>query len=164
MLMTKCVGDHYKMLVTVLAISVTDISFSISVGHQHSKPSSKFYHQHPIIVINFKLTNIADTFYFNLIVRISYTIILFQIRLEVTQTKFGSDISFSMRTFWFDAQTSSVTGQNQTMKCDLRLDPIATISTTQPDDCSCHTKEECFDSGKTRKILILHYLYSILLI
>ena len=77
---------------------------------------------------------------------------LFQKRLKVVQTGFGSDISFSMRTFWFDAQTSSATGQNQTMECKLRLDPVAEASKTTPNDCSCHTRGECFDSGKIRKI------------
>ena len=84
---------------------------------------------------------------------------LFRKRLKVVQTGFGSDISFSMRTFWFDSQTSSVTGQYQTMECNLRLDPITEISTRQPDDCSCHTKGDCFDSGKISAI-IYYYLTS----
>ena len=59
-----------------------------------------------------------------------------------------------MRTFWFDAQTSSVTGQKQTMECNLRLDPVAAASSSQPnsssqpDDCSCHTQRGCSPEGK----------------
>ena len=34
----KCVGDNYKLLVTVFAIVVTKIHYRyISVGHQHSE-------------------------------------------------------------------------------------------------------------------------------
>ena len=61
----------------------------------------------------------------------------------MVQTKFGPDVGFSMRTFWFDAQTSSATGQNQTMECQIRLDPIAEVPSTQPDDCTCYTKVAC---------------------
>ena len=73
----------------------------------------------------------------------SLKITLFKKRLNVVQTGFGSDIGFSMRTFWFNAQTSSSTGQDQTVECILRLDPIASVSSTQPGDCSCHTKADC---------------------
>ena len=85
---------------------------------------------------------------------ISHKTTLFQKRLNVVQTRFGQDIGFSMRTFWFDAQTSSVTGQKQTMECSLRLDPVSAISSSQPasssqpDDCSCHTPAGCSPQGK----------------
>ena len=57
MLETKCFDDNFKMLVTILAVVVTNILylFNISVGHQHSKdvtkieillPISKNCHQH----------------------------------------------------------------------------------------------------------------------
>ena len=65
----------------------------------------------------------------------------------MVQTKFGPDIGFSMRTFWFDAQTSSATGQSQTMECEIRLDPIAEVSKTQPDDCTCYTCQTCQNTG-----------------
>ena len=64
------------------------------------------------------------------------------------QTTFGQDIGFSMRTFWFNAQTSSNTGQDQTVECNLRLDPIASVSSTQPSDCTCYTQADCAGPGK----------------
>ena len=75
---------------------------------------------------------------------------LFQKRLNVVQTKFGADIGFSMRSFWFNAETSSSTGQQQTMECNIRLDPVAAVSSSQPNDCTCHTREECFAQGNVQ--------------
>ena len=46
MLETKCVGNNFKMLVMVLASLVTNI--------QKMSEKSKFSHQHPKIVANFK--------------------------------------------------------------------------------------------------------------
>ena len=63
------------------------------------------------------------------------------------QTSFGPDIEFSMRTFWFNAQSSSFTGQEQTMECEIRLDLIASASSAQPDDCTCYTQEACSAPG-----------------
>ena len=54
-----------------------------------------------------------------------------------------------MRTFWFDAQTPSATGQIQTMECQLRLDPIDEVPITQPDDCTCYTKAGCSPGNST---------------
>ena len=58
MLETKCVGDNYKMLVTVLAILVTNIHylFRLASGTNIPKmpPTSTFSHQHPQIVTNFR--------------------------------------------------------------------------------------------------------------
>ena len=65
----------------------------------------------------------------------------------MVQTGFGSDIDFTMRTFWFNAQTSSTTGQDQTVECDLRLDAIASVSTTTPGPCSCYTETDCAAPG-----------------
>ena len=45
--------------------------------------------------------------------------------------------------------TSSVTGQKHTMECNLRLDPVAAASSSQPDDCSCHTQRGCSPEGKS---------------
>ena len=64
------------------------------------------------------------------------------------QTVFGSNIEFSMRTFLFKTQGSSAEEQQQTISCNLHLDPAADVSTTEPDDCSCYSEEEC--SGKFR--------------
>ena len=85
---------------------------------------------------------------------------LFQERLKVVQTKFGADIGFSMRTFWFNAATSSSTGQKQTMECNIRLDPVAAMSSSQPNylqprdsqpnDCTCYTRGECSAQGNVQ--------------
>ena len=75
--------------------------------------------------------------------------------MNLIQTGFGQDISFSMRTFWFNAQTSSSTGQDQTVECNLRLDPVASVSLSQPDDCTCYTQADCAAPGKTRFIIII---------
>ena len=62
------------------------------------------------------------------------------------QTVFGTNIEFSMRTFLFKTQGSSAEEQQQTISCNLHLDPAADVSSTEPDDCSCYSEEEC--SGK----------------
>ena len=67
-------------------------------------------------------------------------------RLNVMQTVFGTNIEFSMRTFLFKTQGSSAEEQQQTISCNLHLDPAADASSTEPDDCSCFSAEEC--SGK----------------
>ena len=58
MLETKCVGDNYEMLVTVLAILVTNIHylFTLASGTNIPKmsPTSKFGYEHPKIVTNVK--------------------------------------------------------------------------------------------------------------
>ena len=60
MLETKCVGDNIKMLVTVLAILVTNIHYLFILASgtdiQKMSPRSKFCHQHPKIVSNFNLS------------------------------------------------------------------------------------------------------------
>ena len=54
MLETKCVGDNFKMLVTVLAFLVTNIHYLFTLASgtniQKMSPTSKFSHQHPQIV------------------------------------------------------------------------------------------------------------------
>ena len=62
------------------------------------------------------------------------------------QSVFGSNIEFSMRTFLFKTNGSSAEEQQQTISCNLHLDPAAEVSSTEPDDCSCYSEEEC--SGK----------------
>ena len=71
-------------------------------------------------------------------------------RLNVMQTVFGTNIEFSMRTFLFKTQGSSAEEQQQTISCNLHLDPAADVSTTEPDNCSCYSEEEC--SGKIEYI------------
>ena len=56
--MTKCVGDNFKMLVTLLAILVTNIRYLLTLGSgtnfQKMSPRSLFCRQHSKIVTNFK--------------------------------------------------------------------------------------------------------------
>ena len=75
-------------------------------------------------------------------------------RLDVMQSVFGANIEFSMRTFLFKTQGSSAEEQQQTLSCNLHLDPAADVSSTEPDDCSCYSEEEC--SGK---IGYISYIY-----
>ena len=62
MIATKCVGDKYKMLVTVLDIIFGhqhSLSFNISVGHQHSKDVTNIEIQSPTchLKISFNLVH-----------------------------------------------------------------------------------------------------------
>ena len=71
------------------------------------------------------------------------------------QSVFGTSIEFSMRTFLFKTNGSSAEEQQQTISCNLHLDPVADVSSTEPDDCSCYTEEEC--SGKIGYIIYGRY-------
>ena len=65
-------------------------------------------------------------------------------RLNVVQTEFGQNVSFDMRTFRFiTTDSSSTEAQDQTIACDLHLEPANDVASTQPNDCSCHTEAEC---------------------
>lgn len=80
--------------------------------------------------------------------------------MNVVQTEFGQNVSFEMRTFRFITTGSSASEeQTQTIACNLHLEPLEDVSSTQPDDCTCHTENECIArSGivvKFYKILIL---------
>ena len=49
-----------------------------------------------------------------------------------------------MRTFRFIVQGAGATDeQQQTISCNLHLEPAADVSTIQPADCSCHTDADC---------------------
>ena len=70
-------------------------------------------------------------------------------RLNVVQTEFGENIGFSMRTFRFIVSGSQATeAQQQTISCDLHLEPVANVSSTQPPNCTCHTEDACNVPGK----------------
>ena len=70
-------------------------------------------------------------------------------RLNVVQTEFGENIGFSMRTFRFIVTGSQATdAQQQTISCDLHLEPAANVSSTQPPNCTCHTEDACNVPGK----------------
>ena len=57
-----------------------------------------------------------------------------------------------MRTFLFKTQGSSADEQQQTISCDLYLDPVADVPSTQADDCTCYSEAEC--PGKNFQPLI----------
>ena len=65
------------------------------------------------------------------------------IRLNMVQTLFGRDIAFSVRTFRFTGGNQTSGDQEQTISCELYLEPAADVAATQPDDCSCYTENEC---------------------
>ena len=79
-------------------------------------------------------------------------------RLNVVQTEFGQNVSFEMRTFRFIIAGSSETeAQNQTIACNLHLEPVDDVSSTQPDDCSCHTEADCRNQGFSLCLFSLEY-------
>ena len=61
----------------------------------------------------------------------------------MAQTLFGRDIAFSVRTFRFTGGNQTSGDQEQTISCELHLEPAADVAATQPDDCSCYTESEC---------------------
>ena len=66
------------------------------------------------------------------------------VRLNVSQTVFGKDIGFVVRTFRFNnGQSSSGDNQNQTISCQLHLEPADEIAAEQAADCNCYKEEEC---------------------
>ena len=51
-----------------------------------------------------------------------------------------------MRTFRFIVSGSQATEeQQQTISCDLHLEPVANVSSTQPPNCTCHTEDTCIN-------------------
>ena len=67
----------------------------------------------------------------------------------MVQTDFGQNVSFEMRTFRFITAGSTETdAQQQTIACNLHLEPIADVSTSQPDDCTCFTQAACATPGQ----------------
>lgn len=76
-------------------------------------------------------------------------------RLNVEQTLFGETIELKMRTFRFTSDgTSSSDPQQQTIDCDLHLEPSANIVQEQAADCSCHTQEDC--QGRSKNLSLIH--------
>ena len=76
--------------------------------------------------------------------------------MNVVQTEFGQNVSFDMRTFRFITPGSSATdAQNQTISCDLHLEPANEVASAQPDDCSCHTEADCATQRSYDAVLML---------
>ena len=56
-----------------------------------------------------------------------------------------------MRTFRFITAGSTATDdQEQTIACNLYLEPIVDVSTSQPDDCTCFTQAACALPGRIK--------------
>ena len=69
--------------------------------------------------------------------------------MNVVQTEFGQSVGFEMRTFRFiTAGSSASEAQDQTIACNLRLEPADDVTSTQPDDCPCHSEADCRNPGK----------------
>ena len=62
--------------------------------------------------------------------------------LKMVQTSFGKDIEFSFRTFRFTG--GQISGdQEQTISCELHLEPAADVPHEQASGCTCHDVEDC---------------------
>ena len=62
--------------------------------------------------------------------------------LKMVQLSFGKDIAFSFRTFRFTGgQTSG--DQEQTISCELHLEPAADVPHEQASGCTCLDVEDC---------------------
>ena len=62
------------------------------------------------------------------------------------QTVFGANIGFSMRTFHFKTERSSIE-QQQNLACNLHLDPVDDVPSTEPGDCSCYSATQCSEES-----------------
>ena len=61
----------------------------------------------------------------------------------MVQTLFGKDIAFSLRTFRFTDGQSSTDDQNQTISCELHLEPADQVSEEQAANCTCYDDDDC---------------------
>ena len=59
-----------------------------------------------------------------------------------------------MRTFRFGSEgTTSSNSQQQTIDCDLHLEPNDNIVQEQAADCTCYTKEDCQGKGQIPHVI-----------
>ena len=61
----------------------------------------------------------------------------------MVQTLFGKDIAFSLRTFRFIDAQSSADDQEQTITCQLYLEPADQVPEEQAADCTCFDEDDC---------------------
>ena len=61
----------------------------------------------------------------------------------MVQTLFGRDIAFSVRTFRFTGGNQTSGDQEQTISCELHLEPAADVPHQQASDCTCYDVETC---------------------
>ena len=55
---------------------------------------------------------------------------------------FGESVTFRMRTFRFTSG-STMEEQQQTIDCNLHLEPLADIVDEQSPSCKCYNEEQC---------------------
>ena len=65
----------------------------------------------------------------------------------MVQTLFGKNIAFSVRTFRFAGSQDD--DQEQTITCQLHLEPVADVPEEQASDCTCFNEHDC--AGKIFK-------------
>ena len=63
--------------------------------------------------------------------------------LNLVQTSFGKDIGFSFRTFRFTGADQASGDQEQTISCELHLEPAADVPHEQASGCTCYDVEDC---------------------
>ena len=61
----------------------------------------------------------------------------------MVQTLFGRDIAFSVRTFKFTVGDETSGVQEQTISCELHLEPAAEVTQDQASDCTCYDETDC---------------------
>ena len=59
----------------------------------------------------------------------------------MVQTLFGKDISFSVRTFRFAGGHDG--DQEQTITCQLHLEPVGDVPEEQASECTCFNEHDC---------------------
>ena len=82
----------------------------------------------------------------------------------MVQTVFGKDIGFSLRTFRFTDGQASSSDQDQTISCELHLEPVADVPEEQAADCICYSADECSGKIFTFSIMkseIFHFYFEI---
>ena len=59
----------------------------------------------------------------------------------MVQTLFGKHISFSARTFRFAGGQDE--DQEQTITCQLHLEPVGDVPEEQASECTCFNEQDC---------------------
>ena len=95
------------------------------------------------LVVNYLVVIYLVVNWINLIQYLKDSLIWILERLNFQQTTFGQEIGFRMRTFRFTTGESSTDAQQQTVSCELHLEPSADIVEEQAADCSCYTEDGC---------------------
>ena len=59
----------------------------------------------------------------------------------MVQTTFGKNIAFSVRTFRFASEQDG--DQDQTITCQVHLEPVANVPEQQASGCTCFNEHDC---------------------